>query len=218
VHAPFDVVTKQTHRRARAAWNQPKEAEMTKIVVTEFVSLDGVMEDPGGAEGFKHGGWTFKFNDPQGMKFKLSETLAHGSLLLGRVTYDGFAAAWPGRIDEVGFADKMNSMHKYVVSTTLTDPSWGPATVIADDVVNRIAALKEEDGDDILVAGSRTLVQTLLAHDLADEYRLMVFPIVLGSGKRLFGESDDATTLSLASSQALDSGTVILTYEPARTS
>ncbi len=89
---------------------------MRKIVVTEFLSLDGVMEDPGGAEGFKHGGWTFKFNDPEGMKFKLEETLAHGSLLLGRVTYEGFAAAWPGRTDEAGFADKMNSMHKYVVS------------------------------------------------------------------------------------------------------
>jgi dihydrofolate reductase len=189
---------------------------MRKIVVTEFVSVDGVMEDPGGAEGFKHGGWTFNFSDPEGMKFKLDETLAHGSLLLGRVTYDGFATAWPGRTDEVGFADKMNSMQKYVVSTTLTDPSWGPVTVIADDVVNRIAALKEEDGDDILVAGSRTLVQTLLAHELADEYRLMVFPTVLGSGKRLFGESEDATALSLVSSQALDSGTVILTYEPVK--
>jgi dihydrofolate reductase len=189
---------------------------MRKIVVTEFVSLDGVMEDPGGAESFKHGGWTFKFSDPEGMKFKLDETLAHDSLLLGRVTYDGFAAAWPGRTDEVGFADQMNSMHKYVVSTTLTDPSWGPVTVIADDVVGRIAALKDEEGDDILVAGSRTLVQTLAANDLVDEYRLMVFPTVLGSGKRLFGDSDDATTLRLVTSQALDSGTLILTYEPVR--
>jgi dihydrofolate reductase len=189
---------------------------MRKIVVTEFISLDGVVEDPGGAEGFKHGGWSFKFSDPAGMSYKLEETLAHGSLLLGRVTYEGFAAAWPGMTDEVGFADKMNSMPKYVVSTTLTDPSWGPVTVIADDVVNRIAALKQEDGDDILVAGSRTLVQTLLANDLADEYRLMMFPVVLGSGKRLFGDTDAATTLRLVSSQALESGTVILTYEPAR--
>jgi dihydrofolate reductase len=195
-----------------------EEAEMRKIVVTEFVSLDGVMEDPGGAEGYKHGGWTFKFNDPDGMKFRLDETLSHGSMLLGRVTYDGFAAAWPGRTDEVGFADKMNSMHEYVVSTTLTDPSWGPVTVIADDVVDRIRALKDDSGDDILVAGSRTLVQTLAANDLDDEYRLMVFPIVLGSGKRLFGDADDATTLRLKGSKTLDSGTLILTYEPARNS
>jgi dihydrofolate reductase len=189
---------------------------MRKIVVTEFVSLDGVIEDPGGAEDFKHGGWTFRFQDPEGMKYKLDETFSHGSLLLGRATYDGFAAAWPGRTDDVGFADKFNSMHKYVVSTTLTDPSWGPVTVIADDVAARIAALKDEDGEDILVAGSRTLVQMLAANDLVDEYRLMVFPIVLGSGKRLFGESDDATTLRLTNSQALESGTVILTYEPVR--
>jgi dihydrofolate reductase len=189
---------------------------MRKIVVTEFVSLDGVIEDPGGSEGTKHGGWTFKFNDPAGMSYKLEETLTHGSLLLGRVTYEGFAAAWPGMTDGVGFADKMNSMPKYVVSTTLTDPSWGPVTVIGDDVVNRIAALKQDDGDDILVAGSRTLVQTLFDHDLVDEYRLMVFPIVLGSGKRLFGDSETATTLRLVSSQALESGTVILTYEPGR--
>jgi dihydrofolate reductase len=150
------------------------------------------------------------------MSYKLEETLTHGSLLLGRVTYEGFAAAWPDMTDEVGFADKMNSMPKYVVSTTLTDPSWGPVTVIDDDVVNRIAALKQDDGDDILVAGSRTLVQTLFANDLVDEYRLMVFPIVLGSGKRLFGDSETATTLQLVSSQALESGTMILTYEPAR--
>jgi dihydrofolate reductase len=189
---------------------------MRKIVVTEFLSLDGVMEDPGGAEGFKHGGWSFKFNDPVGMKFKLDETLGSGALLLGRVTYEGFAAAWPDRTDEVGFADKMNSMPKYVVSTTLRDPSWGDTTVISDNVVEEIGKLREGSGEDIYVHGSRTLAQTLLANGLVDELHLMVFPIVLGSGKRLFGDSEDATTLKLVSSQTLESGALILIYEPAR--
>jgi dihydrofolate reductase len=189
---------------------------MGKIVVTEFVSLDGVMEDPGGSEGTRHGGWSFKFNDPVGMKFKLDETLSSGALLLGRVTYEGFAEAWPGRTDEVGFADKMNSMPKYVVSTTLRDASWGETTVINENVVEEIAKLRQEPGDDIVVHGSRTLVQTLLAHDLVDELHLMVFPILLGSGKKVFGDFDDAKTLKLVSSQTLDSGSLILTYQPAR--
>jgi dihydrofolate reductase len=189
---------------------------MARIVVTEFVSLDGVMEDPGGAEGFKHGGWSFKFNDPEGMKFKLEETLGSGALLLGRVTYEGFAAAWPGRTDDVGFADKMNSMPKYVVSTTLRDPSWGDTTVISDNVVEELAKLKQEPGDDIYVHGSRTLVQTLLANDLVDELHLMMFPVVLGGGKKVFGDFEDSKTLKLTSSRTLDNGTLILIYEPAR--
>jgi dihydrofolate reductase len=189
---------------------------MRRIVVTEFVSLDGVMEDPGGAEGFKHGGWTFKFQDPEGAKYKLEETMGHDALLLGRVTYEGFAAAWPGRTDEAGFADKMNSMPKYVVSTTLGDDlAWNNSTLIRGDVPGEIGKLKDQPGGDILVAGSGTLVQTLAEHDLVDEYRLMVFPIVLGSGKRLFGERDDASTLKLTDSKVLGSGTVILTYKRA---
>jgi dihydrofolate reductase len=189
---------------------------MRRIVVTEFVSLDGVMEDPGGSEGTRHGGWTFKFNHPDGMKFKLDETLEHEALLLGRVTYEEFAKAWPGRTDDVGFSDKMNSMHKYVVSSTLTDPSWGPATVIGADPGEEIRALKASDGGDMLVAGSATLTRMLLAEGLVDELRLMVFPVVLGSGKRLFGESPDATTLRLTGERTLGSGTLILTYEPVR--
>jgi dihydrofolate reductase len=188
---------------------------MRKIVVTEFLSLDGVMEDPGGAEGFVHGGWSFKFQDPEGMKFKLEETLSHDALLLGRVTYEGFAEAWPGRTDEVGFAEKMNSMQKFVVSTTLSELEWNNSTLISEHVVEEVAKLKDLPGGDILVAGSRTLVQTLIAQDLVDEYRLMVFPIVLGSGKRLFGESSDASVLTMVDSKALDSGTLILTYRPA---
>jgi dihydrofolate reductase len=181
---------------------------MRRIVVTEFVSLDGVMEDPGG--------WSFKFPDPEGMRFKLDETLTHDALLLGRVTYEGFAAAWPSITDEVGFAEKMNGMPKFVVSTTLTELAWNNSTLISANVTEEIAKLKDSDGGDILVAGSASLVATLMAHDLVDEYRLMVFPIVLGSGKRLFGASADPINLILASSRALDSGTLILTYHPAR--
>ena len=190
---------------------------MRRIVLTEFVSLDGVMEDPGGAEGYKHGGWTFKFDDPEGAKYKLDETLGHEALLLGRVTYEGFAAAWPEIKDEAGFADKMNSMPKYVVSTTLsqTDLTWQNSTLLEGDPVNAVAELKQGDGGDILIGGSATLAQTLHAAGLIDEYRLMVFPIVLGSGKRLFGETDDASTLRLVELKPLASGTVILTYERA---
>jgi dihydrofolate reductase len=189
---------------------------MRRIVVTEFISLDGVIEDPGGAEGFRHGGWSFRYSDPVGMQYKLDEVRDHDAMLLGRVTYEGFAAAWPGQTDEIGFAEKMNGMQKYVVSTTLTAPlEWSNSTLIAGDVAAEIAKLKQGPGGDILVAGSRTLVQTLIAHDLVDEYRLMMFPIVLGSGIRLFGERDAATALKLASAQTLDSGTIILTYHPA---
>ena len=185
---------------------------MRRIVVTEFVSVDGVMEDPGGAEGFRHGGWTFKFNDPQGMKYKLDETLGHDALLLGRVTYEGFAKAWPGMTDDAGFADKMNSMPKYVVSRTLTRADWNNSTVLDGDLATQVSALKAQDGGDILVAGSATLVRGLTDLGLVDEYRLMVFPIVLGEGKRLFDGVGDAAPLALADVKPLESGTVILTY------
>jgi dihydrofolate reductase len=185
---------------------------MRRIVVTEFVSADGVMEDPGGAEGFRHGGWTFKFNDPEGMKYKLDETLGHDALLLGRVTYEGFAKAWPDITDDVGFADKMNSMPKYVVSKTLTQADWNNSTVLSGDLAAEVTALKEQDGGDILVAGSATLVRGLTDLGLVDEYRLMVFPIVLGEGKRLFDGVRDAEALTLADARPLTSGTVILTY------
>jgi dihydrofolate reductase len=189
---------------------------MGKIVISEFVSLDGVMEDPGGAEGYAHGGWTFKHPDPEGMKFKLEECFAAEAMLLGRVTYEGFAAAWPGMTDDVGFAEKMNGMPKYVVSTTLGEASWNNSTVISGNVVDEVKKLKDSEGGDILVAGSRSLAQTLIAEDLVDEYRLMVFPVVLGSGKRLFGESSQPSTLGLVDAKQLASGTMILTYHPAR--
>jgi dihydrofolate reductase len=162
---------------------------MSKLVVSEFVTLDGVMEDPGGAEGFDRGGWAFKFErGPEGDKFKLDEALAADALLLGRKTYEGFAEAWPSRTDEAGFADKMNTMPKFVVSTTLDEPEWNNSTVIKGDIATEVSRLKQQPDQDLLVYGSGQLLGTLLQHDLVDELRLMVFPVVLGSGKRLFAD------------------------------
>jgi dihydrofolate reductase len=191
---------------------------MGKLVVTEFISLDGVIEDPGGAEDFVHGGWTFDFErGEEGDKFKLDETLDADALLLGRVTYEGFAAAWPSMTDEVGFADKMNSMPKYVVSSTLQDLTWNNSVRIEGDLGQGVAKVKEQAAGDILVAGSATLVQTLLEHDLVDELRLMVFPIVLGSGKPLFGDSASTKAFRLVESRLVGGdGVVILRYEPAQ--
>jgi len=187
---------------------------MRNVVVTEFVSLDGVVEDPGGAEGTDFGGWTFKFDDPEGMKYKLDEVMDHDAMLLGRVTYEGFAAAWPGITDEVGFADKMNSMPKYVVSSTLERADWTNSTVISGDLEREVTALKEQDGGDVLVAGSASLVQALTSLGLVDEFRLMVFPIILGHGKRLFDGVASTPALELVDLKRLASGTVILTYRP----
>jgi dihydrofolate reductase len=182
-----------------------------KIVVTEFVSLDGVMEDPGGSENFKHGGWSFEFNrGDEGDKFKLDETVSSAALLLGRVTYEGFAAAWPSREGE--FADKFNTMPKYVVSTTLKEPGWNNSTVLSGDVAEDVAKLKQEQDGDIVVHGSARLVQTLIEHDLVDELRLMVFPVVLGSGKRLFGETSDKKRLRLVDSKVVGDGVAIVVY------
>jgi dihydrofolate reductase len=188
---------------------------MGRIVVTEFVSLDGVMEDPGGAEDFKYGGWTFEISrGDEGEKFKLDETLSSEALLLGRVTYEGFAAAWPAREGE--FADRFNTMPKYVVSSTLEDPDWNNSTVLKGDVPKEVAKLKPEHDGDIVVHGSARLVQTLLEHDLVDELRLMVFPVVLGSGKRLFGETSDKKPLRLVDSKLVGDGVAILIYEPGK--
>jgi dihydrofolate reductase len=189
---------------------------MGRIVVTEFVSLDGVVEAPGGGEEFRHGGWSFDINrGEEGDQFKLDETLSSEALLLGRVTYEGFAKAWPTRTDELGFADKFNSMPKYVVSSTLDDPEWNNSTVLKGDVVEEVSRLKQEQEGDIVVHGSPQLVQTLLDHDLVDELRLMVFPVVLGSGKRLFGETSDKKPLRLTDSKVVGDGVAILTYHPA---
>jgi dihydrofolate reductase len=188
---------------------------MGRIVVTEFVSLDGVVEAPGGGEDFKHGGWSFEINrGDEGDAFKLDETLSAEALLLGRVTYEGFAAAWPSRDGE--FADKFNTMPKYVVSSTLAEPEWNNSTVLTGDVAAEVAKLKQEQDGDIVVHGSPQLVQTLVEHDLVDELRLMVFPVLLGSGKRLFGETSDKKPLRLVDSKIVGDGVAILVYEPAR--
>jgi len=185
-----------------------------RIVVTEFVSLDGVMEDPGGSENFAQGGWSFKISrGDEGDKFKLDETFASEALLLGRVTYQGFAEAWPSRDGE--FADKFNSMPKYVVSSTLHEPEWNNSTVLKGDVVEEVGKLKQEQDGDIVVHGSARLVQTLIEHDLVDELRLMVYPVVLGSGKRLFGETSDKKPLRLVESKVVGDGVSILIYRPA---
>ena len=175
---------------------------MSRIVVSEFVTLDGVMEDPGGAEPFERGGWAFQFDrGAEADQFKLDELVNASALLLGRKTYEGFAAAWPERTDDAGFADKMNSMPKYVVSSTLRDPTWSNTTVLSGDVSGSLAKLKEDVDGDILVAGSRRLVGTLVANDLVDEYRLMVFPVVLGAGEKLFPDTGGASALTVVESR-----------------
>jgi dihydrofolate reductase len=186
-----------------------------RIIVTEFVSLDGVMEDPGGSEEFKYGGWSFEFSrGDEGDKFKLDETVDSVALLLGRATYEAFAEAWPSREGE--FADKFNSMPKYVVSSTLKDPEWTNTTVLDGDVKEAVTKLKEDVDGDIVVHGSARLAQTLLDLDLVDRLHLMVFPVALGAGKRLFGETSDKKTLRLISHQIVGDGVAILVYEPAR--
>lgn len=187
---------------------------MGRIVVTEFVSLDGVMEDPGGSEDFRHGGWSFEFSrGEEGDRFKLEETMASTALLLGRRTYEGFAAAWPSREGE--FADRFNTMPKYVVSSTLERPEWSNTTVLEGDVPTSVARLRDEHEGDIVVHGSATLSQSLLEHDLVDELRLMVFPVVLGQGKRLFGETSDRKRLELVDSKVVGDGVAILVYRRA---
>jgi dihydrofolate reductase len=175
------------------------------IVVTEFMSLDGVMEEQG---------WTFEYWNDEIAKFKGEESTASDALLLGRVTYQGFAAAWPQSNDEG--ADYFNSVRKYVVSETLEEPlEWTNSRLIKDDVVEQITDLKQQDGKDITVHGSATLVQTLMQHELVDRYRLLVYPLVVGKGKRLFDE-DTPATLKLLESQSFSSGVVALIYEPER--
>jgi dihydrofolate reductase len=188
---------------------------MARIVVTEFVSLDGVIEDPGGAEDFKHGGWSFEIDrGDEGNKFKLDETMESDGLLLGRTTYEGFADAWPSREGE--FADKFNNMPKYVVSSTLDNPDWSNTTVLKGDLKEEVGKLREQEGGDIVVHGSAQLTQALIENDLVDELRLMVFPVVLGAGKRLFGDTSDKKPLKLTSSQTVGDGVAILVYEPVR--
>lgn len=189
---------------------------MGKIVVTEFVSLDGVIEAPGGGEDYKHTGWTFEIDRGEGgEQFKLDELVEAEAQLLGRVTYEGFAAAWPTMEDGAGFAEKMNGMPKYVVSSTLQEASWENSTILRGDLADEVAKLHREIDGVILVAGSAQLVQGLLEHDLVDELRLMVFPVLLGEGKRLFGDVAEKKPLNLVDSKTVGAGIALLTYEPA---
>jgi dihydrofolate reductase len=186
---------------------------MRDLIVTEFVTLDGVMEAPGGEHGHPHTGWVFDYVSREQEEYKFDEVLSADIHLLGRVTYESFADAWPGRGG--AFADRMNEMQKVVVSTTLQDPEWNNTTVISS-VPDQVRQLKEGDGGPILVAGSRSLVQPLIEHDLVDEFHLQVFPVVLGSGARLFPESPDKRPLELVDSRVFPSGVVAQTYRPKR--
>jgi dihydrofolate reductase len=188
---------------------------MGRIVVTEYISVDGVIEAPSGTEDFPRVGWIDEFKrGPAGDAFKVDETMGSDAQLLGRVTYDGFAPVWPHVDGE--FADKFNTMPKYVVSSTLEQPEWQNTTVLTGDVVDEVAELKKRYDRDIVVHGSAQLVQTLLEHDLVDELRLMVYPIVVGAGKRLFGETSATKRLELVESQTVGDGIHILVYRPAR--
>lgn len=186
---------------------------MRRIVVSEFLTLDGVMQDPGGSEKFERGGWAFQFNrGPEGDKFKMDEMVNAGALLLGRVTYEGFAEAWPSRTGE--FADMMNGIPKHVVSTTLKQPAWNNTSVIHSNVPEELSKLKGLPGKDILVAGSGKLVQTLIQNNLVDEYRLMIFPVILGKGARLFKDGYEELPLQLVGASTVGEGVEILVFHP----
>jgi dihydrofolate reductase len=212
---------------------------MGRIVISEFVSLDGVVEDPAGVEGFEHGGWTFEIDRAEegedgavGLRQQgvlsgallrvpervalhvLEETLGAEALLLGRVTFEQFAARWPSRDGE--FADKYNNMPKFVVSSTLEDPDWNNSKALNGDLVAEISRLKRELDGDIVVPGSIRLARALIEHNLVDELRLMVYPVLLGSGERLFGELSDKKPLRLVGTRTVGDGVVIHTYEPVR--
>jgi dihydrofolate reductase len=189
---------------------------MGKLIVSEFMSLDGIIEDPGGAEGYAHGGWSFRNPTPDGDVFKLDELRAADALLLGRITYQGFAAAWPAMEETTGeFGKKMNAMPKVVVSTTLTEATWKNSTILAGDLAAGVADLKQKYDGDILVYASATLTDTLRELDLVDEYRLMVHPVILGSGKRMFKEGAAGTGLTLTDYRKVGPDVLLLTYAPA---
>jgi dihydrofolate reductase len=188
---------------------------MRKLIVSEFISLDGVIDDPGGGDKTPRGGWTFQYDQgPEGGQFKYDELFASDALLLGRITYEGFAAAWPNMPDTGDFGEQMNGMKKYVVSTTLKKADWNNSAIISKNVMEEVAALKKQPGKNINIYGSGQLVSSLTKHNLIDEYWLMVFPIVLGAGKKLFRDGSEAK-LKLAETKTLGSGIILLKYEPA---
>jgi dihydrofolate reductase len=190
---------------------------MGKIVVSENVSLDGVVEDPTGEEGFRHGGWFGQVGDKdreEWAKVEFDEALGTEALLLGRRSYEYFAARWASRSGE--WADRLNSLPKYVVSSSLVDPGWNNSAVLKGEVVNEVSKLKRELDGEIVVYASRQLVRTLMEHDLVDELRLMVYPVVLGAGERLFGETSDKRPVRLLDTRTVGDGLAYLTYELVR--
>jgi dihydrofolate reductase len=188
---------------------------MGKIVVSDNVSLDGVIEDPAGDEGFRRGGWVGLIKDrPGANKLALDEALGAEALLLGRRSYEWMARRWPSRSGEL--ADTLNSMPKYVVSSTLEDPDWNNSTVLTGDVVNEVSKLKQELNGEVVVVASFRLVRALMEHDLVDELRLKIYPVVLGAGERLFGETSDKKPMRLVNTQTIDEDVALLTYEPLR--
>jgi dihydrofolate reductase len=199
--------------------DRTKDVSVRKVIASEFVALDGVIENPG---------WTLRFTGEEQQKFKIDELSASDALLLGRVTYEEFAAAWPRMTEQVGelsasdalllgrYAEMMNGYPKYVASTTLEDPlEWNNSTLIEGDVAEVVSTLKQQPGKDILIFGSGDLVNTLMRHDLIDEYRLMIFPIIMGSGQRLFADGIDEMALELLDTETFGTGVVVLTYRPA---
>lgn len=181
---------------------------MRRVIVSTYVTLDGVMEAPEK--------WSLRFFNEEAAEYAHDQLFASGALLLGRETYEGFAAAWPSMTDEEGFADRMNGLPKYVVSTTLTEPlEWNNSTLIRENIAEEVAELKRQPGGDILMYGSADLMHTLMRHDLIDEYRIWVEPVIVGSGKRLFKDVGDTTVLRLVDTKAIGTGVVILSYQPA---
>jgi dihydrofolate reductase len=188
---------------------------MGKIIVSENVTLDGVVQDPAGDEGFRVGGWVGLIgSSPQLAKLALDEALGAGAFLLGRRSYEWLAARWPSRSGEL--ADRLNSLPKYVVSATLEHPAWNNSTILTGDVLTEVSTLRQQIAGDIVIAGSFQLVHTLIEHDLVDELRLRIFPVVLGAGERLFGETSDKKPMRLLGTQTLEGGIAYLTYQPVR--
>ena len=186
---------------------------MGKIIATEFITLDGIIEDPGGAEKTEHGGWSWQFWNEEAQKYKFDELFATDALVLGRVTYEGFAAAWPGMTDEDGFAERMNSLPKYVASETLDQLEWNNSILMKDNIVGKMTRLKREVEQDIVIHGSSKLINSLFPYQLIDEIRLMVFPIILGSGKRLFKDRTELKSLKLLETKTFETGVIVLHYQ-----
>lgn len=187
---------------------------MRKLIVSEFVTLDGIFEDPGGGDKTEFGGWSFQFWNEEAEKFKYDELFACDAFLLGRLTYEGFAAAWPSMTDETGFAARMNSLPKYVVSKTLEEVQWNNSILIKENILEEVKKLKQQPGKNILIHGSGELISTLMKHNLIDEYHFMVHPIIVGGGKRLFKDNGDQELLRLVETKSFKSGVVVLVYKP----